>query len=64
MVSAEKNVEIIYSGDIDESKIAPQDLFNYEPISTGSNNKIASTGDMSSLPLKRGKNNRHKTTVL
>ena len=53
--SAEKNVEGIYSADIDESKIAPQDLFNYEPISTGSNNKIASTGDMSSLPLKEAK---------
>ena len=53
--SAEKNVEGIYSADIDESKIAPQDLFNYEPISTGSNNKIASTGDMSSLPLKEAR---------
>ena len=53
--SAEKNVEGIYSADIDESKIAPQDLFNYEPISTGSNNKIASIGDMSSLPLKEAR---------
>ena len=53
--SAEKNVEGIYSADIDESKIAPQDLFNYEPISTGSNNKIASTGDMSTLPLKEAR---------
>ena len=53
--SAEKNVEGIYSADIDESKIAPQDLFIYEPISTGSNNKIASTGDMSSLPLKEAR---------
>ena len=53
--SAKKNVEGIYSADIDESKIAPQDLFNYEPISTGSNNKIASTGDMSSLPLKEAR---------
>ena len=53
--SAEKNIEGIYSADIDESKIAPQDLFIYEPISTGSNNKIASTGDMSSLPLKEAR---------
>ena len=45
----------IYAGDIDESKIAPPELFNYEPISTGSNNKIASTGDMSSLPLKEAR---------
>ena len=45
----------IYAGDIDESKIAPAELFNYEPIKTGSNNKIASTGDMSSLPLKEAK---------
>ena len=42
----------IYAGDIDESKIAPAELFNYEPIETGSNNKIASTG---SLPLKEAK---------
>ena len=53
--SAEKNIEGIYSADIDESKIAPQDLFIYEPISTGSNNKIASTGDMSTLPLKEAR---------
>ena len=53
--SAEKNIESIYSADIDESKIAPQDLFIYEPISTGSNNKIASTGDMSTLPLKEAR---------
>ena len=45
----------IYAGDIDESKIAPPELFNYEPISTGSNNKIASTGDMTSLPLKEAR---------
>ena len=45
----------IYAGDIDESKIAPPELFNYEPIETGSNNKIASTGDMSSLPLKEAR---------
>ena len=45
----------IYAGDIDESKIAPAELFNYEPIETGSNNKIASTGDMSSLPLKEAR---------
>ena len=45
----------IYAGDIDESKIAPPELFNYEPIETGSNNKIASIGDMSSLPLKEAR---------
>ena len=45
----------IYAGDIDESKIAPAELFNYEPIETGSNNKIASIGDMSSLPLKEAR---------
>ena len=53
--SAEKNVEGIYSADIDESKIAPAGLFNYEPLSTASSNKIASTGDMSSLPLKEAR---------
>ena len=45
----------IYAGDIDESKIAPPELFNYEPIETGSNNKIASIGDMTSLPLKEAR---------
>ena len=45
----------IYAGDIDESKIAPPELFNYEPIETGSNNKVASTGDMTSLPLKEAR---------
>ena len=45
----------IYAGDIDENKIAPPELFNYEPIETGSNNKIASIGDMTSLPLKEAR---------
>ena len=40
---------------ISESQIAPNDLFNYEPITTtGANNtKVASTGDFGSLPTKK-----------
>ena len=45
----------IYSTDVDESQIAPNDLFNYEPITTtGANNtKVASNGDFGSLPTKK-----------
>ena len=40
---------------ISESQIAPNDLFNYEPITTtGANNtKVASNGDFGSLPTKK-----------
>ena len=50
-----KDTRTIYSEDIEESQIAPDDLFNYEPISTtGANNtKIASIGDFGSLPTKK-----------
>lgn len=46
----------VYSKDIDESQIAPMDLFNFEPITgTASNNKIASTGSLNDLPQKEAR---------
>ena len=53
--SVGKDTRKIYSTDIDESQIAPNDLFEYEPITTtGANNtKVASIGDFGSLPEKK-----------
>ena len=46
----------IYSEDIDESKIAPAELFYIEPITeTSSNSKVASTGQMTNLPQKEAR---------
>ncbi len=46
----------VYSKDIDESQIAPKELFNFEPITgTSSNTKIASTGSLNDLPQKEAR---------
>lgn len=46
----------VYPEDIDESQIAPMDLFNFEPITeTASNTKIASTGSLNDLPQKEAR---------
>ena len=46
----------VYSKDIDESQIAPMDLFNFEPITeTASNIKIASMGSLNDLPQKEAR---------
>ena len=51
-----KNDNAIYSADIDESQIAPQELFSYEIISkTSSNTKVATTGSLIGLPQKEAR---------
>lgn len=51
-----KNDNAIYSEDIDESQIAPQELFSYEIISkTSSNTKVATTGSLIGLPQKEAR---------
>ena len=51
----------IYSEDIDESQIAPTDLFDFQIIQeTASNTEVASTGMISSLPQKEARITRIK----
>ena len=58
--TSEENTPLpIYSTDVDESKIAPQDLFDYEIIDDDAS-KIASTGTIDGLPQKEARITRIK----
>ena len=58
--TSEENTPLpIYSTDVDESKIAPQDLFDYEIID-GDASKIASTGTIDGLSQKEARITRIK----